>query len=78
MAEAAGFSCLDYRDASRAVRRTWEICARRLVGAFVGDANLRRSVLTARNRSFARSLPRLILAYRTGAMRYGIFTLQAQ
>ena len=78
MAEAAGFSSLEYQDVSRAVRRTWTICARRLVGAFVGDADLRRSVMTARNRSFAFSLPRLMLAYRTGAMRYGVFTLQAR
>lgn len=78
MAEAAGFSSVDYQDVSQAVRRTWVICARRFVGAFVSDADLRRNVMTARNRGFALSLPRLILAYRTGAMRYGVFTLQAR
>jgi tocopherol O-methyltransferase len=29
-----------------------------------------------RHRQFALSLPRLILAYRSGAMRYGIFTFE--
>jgi tocopherol O-methyltransferase len=29
-----------------------------------------------RNRGFALSLPRLIWAYRTGAMRYGLFVLR--
>jgi tocopherol O-methyltransferase len=39
------------------------------------DRETRRLTLGARNRIFVLSFPRLILAYRTGAMRYGIFTL---
>jgi tocopherol O-methyltransferase len=41
-------------------------------------ARYRRLLLSpaTRNRSFALSLPRLILAYRQGAMRYGIFTFE--
>jgi tocopherol O-methyltransferase len=35
---------------------------------------VRRLALSARNRAFALSLPRLILAYRTRAMRYGVLT----
>jgi tocopherol O-methyltransferase len=42
------------------------------------DPSMRRHILTARNRIFALSVPRLILAYRTGAMRYGVFTLGAE
>jgi len=78
MAEQPGFACLDYEDISQAVKRTWTICTKRLIGAIFGDAAMRRAVFKARHRRFARSLPRLILAYRTGAMRYGIFTLVAR
>jgi tocopherol O-methyltransferase len=74
MAIAAGFAIDDYEDVSRRVARTWTICARRLMKALLVDRETRRLALGARN-LFALSLPRMILAYRTGAMRYGIFTL---
>ncbi|TDT78678.1 tocopherol O-methyltransferase [Arthrobacter sp. AG258] len=75
MAMAAGFEVTGYEDVSRRVARTWPICARRLVKALLVDPEMRRMALRARNRVFVLSIPRLILAYRTGAMRYGIFTL---
>ena len=75
MAVAAGFAIDGYEDASRRVARTWTICARRLVQALLVDRDTRRLARGARNRIFVLSIPRLILAYRTGAMRYGIFTL---
>jgi tocopherol O-methyltransferase len=75
MAASAGLADIAYQDVSGQVARTWTICLRRFIGAMLFDARLRRHVLSARNRRFARSLPRLILAYRTGAMRYGVFTL---
>lgn len=73
-AQRAGLLPIGYRDVSRQVARTWTICAGRFVRALLTDAAARRDALTARNRLFALSLPRLILAYRTGAMRYGVFT----
>ncbi|MFF1883450.1 class I SAM-dependent methyltransferase [Pseudarthrobacter sp. NPDC058196] len=75
MATTAGFEVTGYEDVSRRVARTWPICARRLVKALLVDPEMRRLALRARNRVFVLSIPRLILAYRTGAMRYGIFTL---
>jgi tocopherol O-methyltransferase len=75
MARAAGFSIVGFEDVSRRVARTWTICARRLVKALLVDRETRRLALGARNRIFVLSIPRLILAYRAGAMRYGIFTL---
>lgn len=75
MAMAAGFAIDGYEDVSHRVARTWTICARRLVKALLVDRETRRLALGARNRIFVLSIPRLILAYRTGAMRYGIFTL---
>ena len=75
MATAAGFTVTGYEDVSRRVARTWMICARRLLKALLVDRETRRLALGTRNRGAILSIPRLILAYRTGAMRYGIFTL---
>jgi tocopherol O-methyltransferase len=75
MAIAAGFTIAGYEDVSRRVERTWAICALRLVKDLLLNRETRRLALGARNRIFLLSIPRLILAYRTGAMRYGIFTL---
>lgn len=75
MARAAGFAIDGYEDVSCRVERTWTICARRLLKAAGFDRETRGLVLGSRHRIFALTVPRLILAYRTGAMRYGIFTL---
>ncbi len=75
IASSAGFRCLNYRDISQSVARTWSICFRRFLHALCFDRAMRRRILTARNRIFALSVPRLILAYHSGAMRYGVFTL---
>ncbi|MDO6416894.1 methyltransferase domain-containing protein [Sphingomonas sp. BIUV-7] len=73
MAKQAGFSVRSYADISGSVAKTWTICLGRFLRAFVTRADVRRIALSGRNRDFALSLPRLILAYRTGAMRYGVF-----
>jgi tocopherol O-methyltransferase len=77
-ATAAGFRRVDYEDVSRQVRRTWSIVTRRVLGKLLTTRRYRRLVLSrdTRNRVFVLSLPRLILAYRTGAMRYGVFTFE--
>lgn len=73
--EAAGFAAVSFEDISRNVRRTWTICARRFAGKLVTDPYYRALLRNpaVRNRDFALSLPRLIIALRTGAMRYGVF-----
>ncbi len=75
LAAGAGLRSLGFDDISRQVRRTWSICARRTFGRLFTDRDLRRLALarTTRNRSFLLILPRLMLALRTGAMRYGLF-----
>jgi tocopherol O-methyltransferase len=75
MATAAGFAVTGYQDVSRHVARTWTICALRLVKALLVDREIRSLALRGRNRISVLTFPRMILAYRTGAMRYGIFTL---
>jgi len=76
LAAGAGFAAVGFEDISRQVRRTWSICARRVAGRLFTDPALRRLAFSpaTKNRSFLLSLPRLMLALRTGAMRYGVFT----
>jgi len=75
LAAGAGLTLRGFDDLSRQVRRTWSICLRRTLGKLVTDRAFRRLALarTTQNRSFLLSLPRLMIALRTGAMRYGIF-----
>lgn len=75
---ASGFRLTGYEDISRQVRRTWSIVTRRVLGKLVTTRRYRRYLLGRdnRHRQFALSLPRLILAYRNGAMRYGVFTFE--
>lgn len=75
LAAGAGFALIGYEDASARVRRTWAICLSRLAKGLFTDPALRRLAFSAAttNRPFMLSLPRLIVALRTGAMRYGIF-----
>jgi len=77
IAEAAGFGVASFDDVSGQVSRTWTICLGRFLRAVATRPELRRLAFAARNRRFALSVPRLIAAYRTGAMRYGIFTFRA-
>jgi tocopherol O-methyltransferase len=75
LALQAGFSPVSYNDLSDKVRRTWEICARRLAARIATDPYYWRLATSrrTRNRVFLLTIPRLMLAYRTGAMRYGLF-----
>jgi tocopherol O-methyltransferase len=77
MAEAAGFRVLSFQDISTQVRRTWVLCLRRLAAALVSDAAYLRYLLDLRSgqRVFALTLVRLLLGYRTGSIRYGVFVL---
>jgi len=72
----AGFTKISCEDLSHKVRKTWSICARRLLGSVLKDAKTRRYLLhrSSRNRVFALSVLRIWLAYYLGTMRYGLFT----
>jgi tocopherol O-methyltransferase len=78
MAARAGFRIESFEDVSRQVRRTWSICAGRFAAKVLTRIDYMRLIASpaTRNRSFALSVPRLILAYRTGAMRYGILVVR--
>lgn len=72
-AVAVGFRDVMLQDVSRRVSRTWAVCARRVGRALLRPSSW-RYLLDARNteRRFALSVLRILAAYRTGAMRYGI------
>ncbi len=74
MAVTAGFSVLEQKDISAQVRKTWWICLRRVAVRLLTTPRYLRFLLDqrAQNRVFLLTLPRLILAYRTGAMRYSV------
>ena len=75
MLEHAGFRDLTILDLTERVKKTWSVCALRLARRFVVDPALRRRLRDPlfTNRSFAKSIFRIRLAYETGAMRYGLF-----
>lgn len=76
MFEDAGFQEVHALDLTRHVKKTWSLCARRLVAKYCADPGLRRLLADSRfpNRVFAKTVFRIGLAYRVGAMGYGCFS----
>ena len=76
MLKAAGFREAEFADLSRNVRKTWSVCTYRLIKTIGSNAELRRALLRRNrgNRVFAKTVFRIWLAYRTGSMRYGVFS----
>jgi tocopherol O-methyltransferase len=76
MLKTAGFREPEFSDLSRNVRKTWSICAYRLIKTIGSNAELRHELFRPDwdNRVFAKTVFRIWLAYRTGSMRYGIFS----
>lgn len=78
MINEAGLCLSSFQDLSPRVRKTWSICARR-AGIFVlTSPEAWRFLLGKRRKNgiFLATIPRILLAYRTGAMRYGLFVLR--
>ena len=75
MLRATGFLLGSFEDLTSRVKRTWSICIRRVLARLCSDGRYRRFLWSgsSRNRTFAVTLLRMWLAYRTGAMRYGLF-----
>jgi tocopherol O-methyltransferase len=71
-ASLAGLRTVSVEDLSGRVRRTWSICARRLLGKMLTQPRYLRFLFdgSSSNRVFALTLLRLLAAYRTGSMRY--------
>ena len=69
---------LRYEDVTRRVRRTWRICLRRMLGCLLFTPTGWRFLFSARSRHavFAFSVARILVAYYTGSMRYGVLELE--
>jgi tocopherol O-methyltransferase len=78
MGEDAGFVLAGVDDLGDRVRRTWAICARRVLGKLVTDRRYGRFLLdsTASNRIFVVTMMRLLVAYRTRSMRYCLMVFE--
>ncbi len=65
-----------FEDLSRDVRGTWTVVARRAATAVLTRPRYARYLFRrdASERAFALTIARIWLAYRAGAMRYGVFT----
>ena len=76
LALAAGLVPVCFQDVSREVKRTWPICAGRILRALLRDPSYRKFLLHGQtsNKIFALTLLRIWLAYELCYMRYGILT----
>ena len=77
LADRAGLTVLGHRDLSREVEPTWWIIARRVLYASLTHPRCLSFILkrVGCQPTFLLTLPRLLLAYRTGAMRYSLIWL---
>jgi tocopherol O-methyltransferase len=74
----AGLRVTSFEDLTPFVWRTWWLCLTRAARGIVTQRSYRTFLLDPRNsdRSFAITLLRILWAYRSGAMRYGLFAAQ--
>jgi tocopherol O-methyltransferase len=78
IARRCGLHVAGHRDLSREVERTWRTIGRRLLAAVVTRKEYAATFVNRafRERLFLLTLPRLMLAYHTGALRYGLIWLE--
>jgi cyclopropane fatty-acyl-phospholipid synthase-like methyltransferase len=75
-AKAAGFRVGGFEEITKEVARTWPIIVRIFIGNLLRKPHYVRFLFNrhAHNRIFALTIVRLWIAFRNGAMRYGVFT----
>lgn len=76
LGESAGFELVRFQDITSGVARTWPAIARRFLAKLATNPRYISFILSrhAKNRVFALTIFRIWFAYKTGAMRYGVFT----
>jgi tocopherol O-methyltransferase len=74
----AGLQLVRYEELGRNVRKTWWICARRLMGRLFTTPRYVKALFDRSNgnRVFVITLFRILAAYHTGAMQYGLFVME--
>ena len=75
MMDRAGLEVTSFEDLTAQVWRTWSICLAKAAKGIMTEQSYRAFVFNPGNsdRLFAITLLRILLAYRLGAMRYGLF-----
>ena len=76
LGENNGFQRVRFQDISARVAHTWPAIIRRMLGKLVTTPRYAKFLFNrhAHNRIFALTILRIWFAYKTGAMRYGVFT----
>ena len=76
LGERAGFRLDRSDDITHSVARTWPAIVRRLIGKLITSPRYLKFLFSrhAHNRIFGLTILRIWIAYKVGAMRYGIFT----
>ncbi|MEA3213836.1 MAG: hypothetical protein QOE70_6893 [Chthoniobacter sp.] len=79
LAGAAGFTVERVQDVTRQIARTWPMIVRIFLLKLLHQPAYLRFLFNrhAHNRVFAITIVRLWIAFHTGAMRYGVFTLRS-
>ncbi len=78
MIEQAGLTLEHFEEMRKRVRKTWWICARRLLGKLFTSTRYMKALFDSENgnRIFVVTLFRILAAYYSGAMQYGMFVMQ--
>ena len=78
LAREAGLQPVGFQDLTQQVRKTWRICSRRVFTHMMTRPDAWWYVIKRKSSSwvFLFSVWRIRMAYRTGAMRYGLFVLE--
>ncbi|MBL7038159.1 MAG: class I SAM-dependent methyltransferase [Pirellulaceae bacterium] len=73
-----GLHLVEFQDLSLSVRKTWRICARRVLALLLTSRDAWRFLLKRQSADsiFLVTVWRILMAYRTGAMRYGLFVME--
>jgi tocopherol O-methyltransferase len=76
LARASGLDPVGFDDLSRQVKKTWPVCAMRVVKGLVREREYRKFLLWGKSpdRIFALTVLRIWAAYETGSMRYGLLS----
>jgi tocopherol O-methyltransferase len=78
LARSAGLLPVHFQDVSRQVKRTWSVCAGRVLRGLICRRSYRQFLFRgpSTHRIFALTLLRIWLAYELGSMQYGILTAE--